>query len=582
MARAASSGDPVRLLVDGASSTLACRPGLSVAAALAEAGRLTCRLTASGAPRGLYCGMGVCQECVVRIDGIPKRACMTTVRDGMRIDVHDPGSLPSAPPGEVTSRSAEPDVLVVGGGPAGLAAAAVAAEAGARVTLVDERPSLGGQYFKSPSDALLPHAGVLDAQQRAGRELVSRVERAGVEALVGTQIWAASDAARLLALGEGESVLFRPKRLILATGAYERAVPMPGWTLPGFMTTGAAQTLLRAYRTAPGRRVLVSGNGPLNLQVAAELAASGATVVAVCEAARARDPRRAPALVLMAAHAPRLARDGLRYLRALRRARVPILYGWSVIRAEGEGRVERAVVAQLDVTGAPLRSAEKVFSVDTICAGYGFLPSNELARTLGVAHVYDRRLGQLVAVRDERGRTNVPNVWVVGDAGGTIGAKLSLAGGLLAGADVARSLGHALPRRLEREQRGARRAARRNRGFQRALMALYRAPLLVDQLAARDTVLCRCEDVSRAAIDEALDADVATMGALKRLTRVGMGRCQGRYCGPLMAELVARRTGGQPAESDWFAPAPPLKPLPAGLLARAAATMERVAADRTA
>ncbi len=535
---------------------LACLAGDTVAAALVAAGELTCRLTQLGDPRGVFCGMGVCHDCVMLVDGVPLRTCMTPVRDGMSVEVEVEAEARRPEPLGVHLEpiALEPDVLVVGAGPGGLAAAAAAAEAGARVLLVDERPKLGGQYFKQPSDAFDVDERALDRQYRQGRELIGRVERAGATVLKGAQVWAAAGPHELLAVGEGCAYALRPRRLVLATGAYERGVPLPGWTLPGFLATGAAQTLLRAYQVLPGRRVLVSGNGPLNVQVAAELVHAGATVVALCETARPGSPIP---LAAMAATAPDLMLDALRYGAALRC--VPKLFGHAVVRAQGDGRVERAVVARLDAAGRPVPGSERTLDVDAVCAGFGFLPSNELARSLGVRHAYDPRLGQLTAARDASGRTSVEDVWVVGDSGGTGGARLAKAVGLLAGAAAADAPAPA----------GAERDRRRNERFQSALRRLYAGPRLVDQLATPDTPVCRCEGVTLRAVEEAFAGGVATIGALKRVTRAGMGRCQGRYCASILTELAARRTGRPLAEDAWFAPAVPFKPLPVGVVAAA-------------
>ncbi|NUR76296.1 MAG: FAD-dependent oxidoreductase, partial [Thermoleophilia bacterium] len=306
------------LHVDG--RALAVRIGDTVAAALVDAGELVCRVTRLGEPRGIFCGMGVCHDCVMLVDGVPLRTCMTPVRGGMHVEVEADARSPQALEVQLDRVELAPQVLVIGAGPGGLAAAAAAGEAGAEVLLVDERPKLGGQYFKQPSDGFDVDEHAIDRQYRQGRELIERVERACVTVLKGAQVWAAAGPRELLAIGDGHAYALRPQRLVLATGAYERAVPLPGWTLPGFMATGAAQTMMRAYQVLPGRRVLVSGNGPLNIQVAAELTRAGATVVAVCETARATSPARAPALAAMAAAAPDLLRDGIAYTRTLHAA----------------------------------------------------------------------------------------------------------------------------------------------------------------------------------------------------------------------------------------------------------------------
>ena len=555
------AGRGITLTFEG--EEIACAEGDSVAAALVDAGKLTCRTGRSGDPRGVFCGMGVCQECVVLVDGLPARACMAAASDGARITILGAGVPPPAGPhGALERRLLEPGVLVVGGGPAGLAAAASAAEAGAAVLLLDERAKLGGQYFKQPPAGVDP--GTLDAQYRRGRALIERVLAAGVDVKTGTQVWAATGPQQLHALSANGAIELRPQRLVVASGAYERAVPLPGWTLPGFMTTGAAQTLLRAYHVLPGRRVLLSGNGPLNVQVGAELARAGATVVALCDTAPRPLPRRAAALARMGAASPKLLVRGVGYVRTLRAARVPLLYEHAVTGAEGTGRVERATVAKLDDRGVPVAGSERTFEVDAVCTGFGFLPSNELARTLGVSHRFDPTLRQLVAVRTTSGRTSVDGVWVVGDGGGTGGAPAAEAAGTLAGLDAARSLGHEPP-----PDRAAERDLRRSERFQRALASLYAAAPLLDQLARPDTLVCRCEEVPLAAVEQELRSGTATTGAVKRVTRAGMGRCQGRYCGPVLVELAARWGAREPDEWSGFAPAPPFKPLPAGVIAAA-------------
>jgi thioredoxin reductase len=553
----------------------------TVASALVAAGELACRETLEGERRGLFCGMGVCQECLVAVDGEPgQRACMTPVRDGMTVErqpalpdlaaLAERGALPAPTGGPAAPAPAEPpapapreracDLLVVGGGPAGLAAAVAAAEAGLDVVLADERAKPGGQYYKQPPEALVADAGRLDAQYRSGRRLIERARAAGVELRSGLQVWGAPRADELLARDADGDVTLRPRALIVAAGAYERGVPVPGWTLPGVMTTGAAQTLLRAYQVSPGTRVLVSGNGPLNMQVAAELVRGGASVVALAELARVTDPRRAPSLARMAAAAPDLIVQGAGYGATLARARVPVLHGRALVRAEGDGRVQRATLAKIGPDGRALPGSERTYEVDAVCVGFGFLPSNELARSLGATHRYDATEGGFVVERSELGRTSVEGLWVVGDGGGIGGARVAQAAGTLAGLDAVRSLGRAPRAEQAADERAAARAHARASRFQAALWKAYAAPRLVDQLAAPDTPICRCENVPLRAVEEAFDAGMGHIGAVKRVTRAGMGGCQGRYCGGLLAEIGARRAGRAPEEMDLFAPSAPFKP----------------------
>ena len=550
-------GATARFTFDG--EALTGLTGESLAAALTAAGRLALRRDGAGGRRGVFCGMGVCQECLVTADGLPhRRACMTALRDGMTVKTDEPlaAARPLAasdlpPPSFPPDYPSSPDVLVIGGGPAGLSAALAACEAGAEVVLLDERPILGGQYFKQLS---LGHAFAAgrpsDRQYDDGARLIDAVGAAGVRVVSGAQVWGAFPGPEIALAGPDGGTTLRPRRLILATGAYERGLPVPGWTLPGVMATGAAQTLLRAYRVLPGRRVLVAGNGPLNFQVAAELLDSGAEVVAVAELACRPGPRALPDLVKAVMASPDLLRDGAGYLARLRRARVPVFWGHVLAEAVGPegGAVEEAALAPLDGRGGPRR-----FAVDAVCMGYGFLPQNELARAIGCEHEADPHSGALLTVRAEDGRTGLPEVFVAGDAGGLGGARAAQVQGRMAGFAAARDLGFpgVETRRLST-------ALRRHRRFQAALWRIFAADLPMP--AAPGVTVCRCENLTLAEVEAALETGTLTPGALKRMTRLGMGRCQGRYCMPVLTTLLAARRGGSLAPADYPASRAPAKP----------------------
>ncbi|MGQ0664324.1 MAG: FAD-dependent oxidoreductase [Pseudomonadota bacterium] len=550
--------------------------GESLAAALTAAGIVGLRTTRRGEPRGVFCGMGVCFDCLVRIDGRPsQRACLTKVRAGMRIEpqlhegpVPDPGDPPlaAAPNGGIPEHECE--VLVIGAGPAGLAAAEAAASSGAEVTVLDERPEPGGQYFKqlAPSHRFAAPSAI-DRQFARGRALIDRVRELGVCLVGEAMVWGAfrgeDGTLELGTFADGRAGRYRTRHLIVAVGAYERSFPVPGWTLPGVMTTGAAQTLGRSYRVAPGSRVLFAGNGPLNLQVAAELASGGARVVAVAEAAPRPGPSRLGSLMSALRWSPDLMRDGLLYLAALWRHRIPVLYRHAVVRLDGNGRVERATLARIDAEGRPIPGTERPYDVDSVCLGYGFLPSTDITRLLGCRHVVDPSAA-LAVERDLDGATSVPGVFAAGDCGGIGGARVALAQGKLAGLAAARNLGHAspAPAAIARAQAELAQAL----AFQNALWRLFAAPR-VDGIVDDEVVICRCEEVTAGHLRRYRAAGAAESGAIKKLTRTGMGRCQGRYCAPHVARMCAAASGRAPDEFAFFAPRVPVKALPAVALA---------------
>jgi glycine/D-amino acid oxidase-like deaminating enzyme len=550
------TGAPVTFRFEGRLVT--ALSGDSLAAALAAVGETAFRETRQGKSRGAFCGMGVCHDCLVTVDGrAAQRACMTNVAEGMVVQRHRdrPGEVAPRPPlAEAPSGplpEAATELAVIGAGPAGLAAAAVAAEGGAVVTLIDERPEPGGQYFKPLAEGH-SHRNT-DRQHRRGETWRARLAALPVMRLTGHTVWyarAEGEGFRLGLWDAGGASWLTARALILAPGAYERPALVPGWTLPGVTTIGGAQTLARRYRISPGRRLLIAGNGPLGLQLAAELTEGGALPVAVLE--RARPSRQPAALMAAVLTAPDLVADAARYRLALARAGVPVLEGWEVTALEGGDRVETAVAAPVD------GGATRRFSVDAVALGEGFLPQGELARLLGCDAATDPATGFAVPRRDDEGATTVPGVWLAGDGGGLGGARVALAQGEIAAAAALGWLGHAAA------TGGARRALGRAEAFQRALRQLYQAP--PRPAPAYDTILCRCETVTAGSARQAIAQGAADLGALKRITRLGMGRCQGRYCaGP--AALMLAEAGHPAPPGHLFAPQVPARPVPAAALA---------------
>ncbi|CAO3460079.1 SoxB-like sarcosine oxidase, subunit beta related [Azospirillum argentinense] len=568
-------GAPIEITYDG--ERIPALAGETVAAALAAHGVAAYRHTRDGGRRGLYCGMGACFECLVTVDGkASQRACLTKVAEGQVVRSQPPAGTAAdplaplvPPPQGAAPEERTPDLLVLGAGPAGLAAAEAAARRGAEVVVLDERPQSGGQYFKplAPSH----HADrPTDRQFRAGRALVDAARLAGATIVQEATVWGAHAPDEVVAVVAGRETVYRPRRLVIASGAYERPAPFAGWTLPGVMTTGAGQTLARAYRVAPGRRVVIAGNGPLNLQLACGLVEGGVTVAAVLESAPRPSPAQWRALWTAVRSAPSLIGDGARYLLRLRRAGVPVLWSHGIVAAEGaaEGteRLERVRYAPLGADGAPRLGESVTVAADALCLGYGFIPSTEIARALGCAHrLVDRHLGYLATETAEDGATSLPGVFAVGDGVDLGGSKVAQARGTLAGIAAATQLGFA---DTDPEQaRRARTDLRRAEGFQAALWSIYQAPPPRLDAVPDEAVLCRCEEVTFGQVRAEIAAGHDSLAALKRNTRLGMGRCQGRYCAATAALLLEQATGRPRAADQYLAPRLPAKPTPAGAFA---------------
>ena len=561
-----SQGEQITITFDG--QPVPARRNETIAAALTAAGLRDLRRTASGTARGVFCGMGLCQDCLVTVDGRPnQRACMTKIDRPVAVQrqVARPEAAACAPTETRWSQweTLRPDVLVVGGGAAGLAAATTLRRYGVDVVLVDERPTAGGQYFKQlATSSDLPFQRFADRQMAQGATRLRAAENAGVRLLSGTEISAVFGGLCFVAVAGSAVRLIKPKRVVVATGAYEQGLPVPGWTLPGVMTSGAAQTLLRSYRVAAARRVIVAGNGPLNLQVALELARAGVTIVAIAELAKAPWRASPGALFDMLRGSPALTAKGLALLGEIAARRIPMHYGTKlscIEQTDGGLRVRLAAA-----TGEPHRGE---LEADVVAMGYGFAPAQETLRLLGCRSTESKAGTTPVIERTSTFETSVSGVYAVGDCAGLGGAHAAEVEGALAGLAIAGELGKADHQAILTETSKLSRKLARHRRFQSGLWGVHGAPPGALAVSDAGSVICRCEDVSLGRIESAIAEGASMFGSLKRQTRMGMGRCQARYCtGPASMALRASPTGLREARPAW-APRPPIKPVPIGLLA---------------
>lgn len=456
----------------------------------------------------------------------------------------------------MTSTAGTFDMIVIGAGPAGMMAAVAACRHGATVAVLDENPAAGGQVYRAPLSAVVA-AVATSAEQADGDRLRTLLADSGATLLFGHKVWSVAPGFRIDAIGPGGPLALSAPRLIVATGTTERVIPFPGWTLPGVIGLAAATILLKSQRMLPGRSTVVAGCGPLLVAVAAGILKGGGRVVALVDTAGRGDwLRRLPALLAR----PDLLRRGAGWLAGIAAAGVPILAKHAVRTVAERGTDLEVTVGPVQADGSPGAGRTRTFTADCVTVGNGLTPSTDVSRVLRAQHRYDAARGGWIAFGDAFGRTSVPGLYVVGDGSGIAGAAAAEHHGELAGLAAVHDAGRLSAPEFEQRGSAARTRfdkARRFGGAMAGLMAIR--PAQVAGISP-DTIVCRCEDVTRSEIEGALDDGALEVNQLKAWTRCGMGPCQGRSCGDVVGELVARRAGSREA-AGYFTGRLPLRPV---------------------
>ena len=361
----------------------------------------------------------------------------------------------------------EYDVIVVGAGPAGLTCSIEVAKAGAKVALIDENKKAGGQLFKQI------HKFFGSTRQRAGirgfdigKMLLGETEKFGVEVLLNTVVFGIFEDKTVGTINNNKNEIIKGKKILLATGAIENPVAFPGWTLPGVMGAGAAQTMINIHRVLPGKKFIILGSGNVGLIISYQLLQAGAEVVAIVEAA--------PKIGGYQVHASKI-----------RRAGVPIFTSCTIKEAKGEKWVEEVTIVKLDSSWKPIEGTEETLSTDCICIAAGLHPSIELAQIAGCTLGFFPELGGLLPLHNENMETTVEGIYVAGDAAGVEEASTAMEEGRLAGVDIALKLGY-----LSEDE-----AKRKKEEIRQNLVALRSGPFGYMRQKAKSNIIQKIKEV---------------------------------------------------------------------------------------
>lgn len=468
------------------------------------------------------------------------------------------------------------EVIVVGAGPAGLSAAINAANSGCEVLVIDNGNRLGGQYWRHMSKERdsLNHSLHYDFGKAAKlRDAVLSHERITVKTQ--TQIWSATateNGVVLYALAPRNlgdiptEIAFETQHLILATGAYDRALPFPGWDIPGVMTPGAAQSLLKGHGVVAGKKMVIAGTGPFLLPVASSLAEQGVEIVGLFEAHSPRRWLRYLSVVL--SNFGKLF-EGFHYARILKRHAVRMKFGFAVIEAHaGDAGILNAVtVMRIRPDFTIVVGSEKKIECDAATIGWGFTPDTSLASALGLPQKVDMD-GAVVVGVDERQvalANSEMSVHAAGEITGVGGALLSQHEGAIAGLSCALLRGKITEKQYRESTKNICASRMLAEKFARALKDVYIVPDGWRTWVTPSTLICRCEEVSCGQVDVAVkELGVRNSRDVKLFSRVGMGMCQGRVCGRNIADYL----GADDADRIRNARRPIIAPITLGELAR--------------
>jgi NADPH-dependent 2,4-dienoyl-CoA reductase/sulfur reductase-like enzyme len=441
------------------------------------------------------------------------------------------------------------DIVVIGAGPAGLAATATAAGAGLSTLLLDENAGPGGQVWRAIDSTPVTTRALLGADYWSGAETVQAARTSGAEIIHRATVWSLDRNLEIGVSIGGGSAFIGADRVIIATGAQERPFPIPGWTLPGVMTAGAAQTMLKSSGLVPDGRTVIAGQGPLLWLLAAQILRLGGRIDRVLDTTARSNYLAALPHAFAFMTSPYFAK-GLALMREVR-AKVPVISGVTELAAAGNGKL-----ASVSYVAGGQR---ETVPADLLLLHQGVVPNVNLAMAAGVDHRWDELQLCWSPVLDADGNTSVAGIAIAGDGAGIGGAQAAVYRGHIAARAATAKLAPTTAVKLEPMAGLRQKLARAERG--RAFLDVLFQPAKQFRIPADDTIVCRCEEVTAQEILDSVKIGATGPNQLKAYRRTGMGPCQGRLCGLTVTELMAEARGKTRDEIGYYRLRAPVKPI---------------------
>jgi thioredoxin reductase/bacterioferritin-associated ferredoxin len=450
-------------------------------------------------------------------------------------------------------------LLIIGGGPAGLAAATTAAGLGISCALLDEQATPGGQIYRAIESVPEQRAQLLGSEYMRGRKLATAFRESDVDYYPETRVWSLNSQREVGVLHNNQARIISADQVIVANGAMERPVPFPGWTLPGVMQAGAGQILFKSAGVVPDNGVVLAGSGPLLLLLAWQYLHAGVEIKALLDITPLGNHLSALPKLPKALLAHHYLTKGLSYQLDLKRAGVPMLFGVSDLHAEGEEQLQQVCFQH--------SGQEKRIETELLLTHFGVIPHTWLSQATGCKHQRDDSQQCWRPQHDEWGNTDIEGILVAGDGAGINGARSAEHAGRLAGLEALFALG--IINQADRDKQAVkdRKWMREERYIRPFLEAYFQIPKSLLATPDNETIVCRCEEITAGQIREAVENGHDNSNQVKFFTRCGMGPCQGRQCSNAVAHIVADAAGKPVSEMGHFRGRPPVTPLTIGQLA---------------
>ncbi|SIT02459.1 FAD-dependent oxidoreductase [Neptunomonas antarctica] len=452
------------------------------------------------------------------------------------------------------------DLVIIGAGPAGMSAAATASSHGLKIVILDEQTAPGGQIYRSISNPAIADENILGADYYHGRSLLTAMRYANVDYLPGSIVWAVSPDLSISFSRAGKSSQIKAKKLLIATGAQERPVPFPGWTLPGVLTCGAAQILLKSSGLTPAAPLILAGSGPLLLLIAAQLNRAGVEIEAILDTTpKGRylkslrylpaALRNLPLLIKGVGLLVELKRSGIRYVNNV--SQLKALPGSNQLLSKLQYSVDNRI---------------ETSSCTTLLVHQGVVPNVQLTRALQLEHQWDELQQCWKPSLDSWGESSQAGIFVAGDSGGIAGARAAEYMGELTAQRIAQQLGKLNKESLLKQTAKAGRLLYQQQAIRPFLDAMYQ-PADEFLKPSDETLVCRCEEVTAGQIRGMVAQGCTGPNQTKAFSRAGMGPCQGRLCGLTVAQIIADERKVPVKDVGYYKIRSPIKPLTIGEIA---------------